>query len=87
LKVARRFAGPLPFTFDYEPESDRMVLIEGVRQNWDPKPVVVEEVRSSFLERPPFARSPMRLANAFFLKEVPYRWKRGVAVPLRGNGA
>jgi hypothetical protein len=82
LKVARRFAGPLPFTFDYEPESGQMVIIEGVRQNWDPTPVRVEAPLCAFLERPPFDKSPPRLANAFFIENVPYRWERGVVAAL-----
>ena len=75
-------AGPLPFTFDYEPESRQMVIIEGVREHWDPQPVRVEVTRCTFLERPPFAGLPVRLANAFFLESVPYRWKRGVVAPV-----
>lgn len=82
LHVARRYAGPLPFTFDYEPESHRMVIIEGVRQSWNPMPVRVEVARCTFLEKPPFAAAPARLANAFFLENVDYRWKRGIVAPL-----
>ena len=82
LHVARRFAGPLPFTFDYEPESNRMVVIEGVREHWDPMPVRVEVARCTFVEKPPFDGAPPRLANAFFLENVDYRWKRGVVTPL-----
>jgi hypothetical protein len=82
LKIARKFAGPLPFTFDYEPETRQMVIIEGVREHWDPVPVRVEVSRCTFLEKPPFAAHPVRLANAFFLESVPYRWKRGVVAPL-----
>lgn len=82
LKTARRFAGPLPFTFDYEPESRRMVVIEGVRENWNPKAVRVESASCAFLERPPFDKAPPRLANAFLVERVPYRWKRGVIAPL-----
>lgn len=87
LKAARRFAGPLPFTFDYEPESRQMVLIEGVREDWDPRPVRIESVRASFLERPPFHGLPVRLANAFLVENIPYRWKRGVVAPLAEHGA
>jgi hypothetical protein len=82
LHVARRFAGPLPFTFDYEPETQQMVVVEGVREHWDPIPVRVEVARASFLEKPPFAPHPPRLANAFFLENVDYRWKPGVVTPL-----
>jgi len=83
LKTARHYAGPLPFTFDYEPETHQMVIIEGVRENWKPKPVCVEVQRGTFLEKPPFNAVPVCLANAFFLENIPYRWRRGVVAPLR----
>jgi uncharacterized protein YqjF (DUF2071 family) len=35
-KEARRFAGPLPFTFTYNPQSKEVLVIEGVRENWVP---------------------------------------------------
>ena len=34
---ARKFAGPLPLTFDYEKETHSIVVIEGVRQDWNPR--------------------------------------------------
>ena len=49
LKTARRFAGPLPFTFDYEPQTHSIVKIEGVHENWDPQPVAVEVSKATFL--------------------------------------
>jgi hypothetical protein len=77
LGVARRFAGPLPFTFGHEPRTRSMVIVQGLRADWQPKPVQVDDVRCSFLERPPFAAAPLRLANAFLVENVPYRWQRG----------
>jgi hypothetical protein len=85
LAVARRFAGPLPFTFDYERESHRMVIIEGVRENWNPTPVRVSVDRCTFFESERLRGFAPRLANAFFLEDIPYRWKRGVVAAL-GNG-
>lgn len=82
LKTARHFAGPLPFTFDYEPESNQMVIIEGVREDWKPKPIHVEVARCTFFDKPPFNSVPIRLANAFFIENIPYRWKRGLVAPL-----
>ena len=79
---ARLFAGPLPFTFDYEPETHSLVLIEGVRQHWHPQPVAVEVARCSFFERPPFRGVRPILANAFHVANIDYRWKRGVVEPL-----
>ena len=77
LKTARRFAGPLPFTFGYEAASRSMVIVEGVRQHWQPMPVRVEGLRCTFLEQAPFNAAPPRLANAFFIENIPYHWKRG----------
>lgn len=77
LKVARRFAGPLPYTFGYEADTRTMVIVQGVREHWMPMPVRVDALRCTFLERPPFAEAPLRLANAFFIERIPYRWKRG----------
>jgi hypothetical protein len=78
LATARRFAGPLPFTFGYEPATRSMVVVQGEREDWQPRPVRVEHVHSTFLQQPPFADAPLRLANAFLVENVPYRWRRGV---------
>jgi hypothetical protein len=82
LREARRFAGPLPFTFDYEPETHSIIRIEGVRSNWDPLPVRVDVLQNTFVEHEPFARAPARLANAFLVSRVPYAWRRGVRARL-----
>jgi len=82
LHQARLFAGPLPFTFDYEEETHSIVAIEGIRENWRPLPVPVTVRRLSFLEHPPFNRERALLANAFYTRGVPYEWKRGVRHPL-----
>lgn len=42
-KEARRFAGPLPFTFTYNSEDSSVLIIEGVRSNWKPKAINVTE--------------------------------------------
>jgi len=39
LKKARRFAFPLPYTFNYEPETHSIIRVQGVRREWHPKPV------------------------------------------------
>jgi hypothetical protein len=87
LQTARHFAGPLPFTFDYEPESRQMVIIEGVREGWKPTPVTVEVERCMYFKNPPFSSVSPRLANAFFIENIPYRWRRGVVAPLRVEDA
>lgn len=82
LKTARRFAGPLPHTFADDPAKAGIVVVKGVREDWTPVPVEVESVRSTFLQRPPFDAMPPRLANAFLVENIPYRWQRGVLEPL-----
>lgn len=74
-KVARRFAGPLPFTFSFNPSGKEVLIIEGVREYWKPRPLRVLEHHFSFLDRLHF--NDIRLASAFAIKEVPYYWKKG----------
>ena len=83
--TARRFAGPLPFTFDYEAATDSIVIIEGVRQNWNPRPVSVALESAAFFNHPPFAGTPVVLANAFLLEGVAYRWRKGLVEPLEAS--
>jgi hypothetical protein len=77
LKEARRFAGPLPYTFDYEEETQSIIGIQATRQKWNPQPVAVDVRRNTFLEREPFCGSTPILANAFHVRDVPYKWQRG----------
>jgi hypothetical protein len=81
-KDARRFAGPLPYTFDYEPETHSIVSIHGVRSQWHPQPVEVEVAQATFLRGEPFGQVEPILASAFYLSNVPYRWERGVRIAL-----
>jgi uncharacterized protein YqjF (DUF2071 family) len=77
MEDARSFAGPLPFTFSYDAELQKMVVIKGVRSAWDPEPIHVEVHEASYLKQPRFASEGVRLANAFYLESTPYRWKAG----------
>ena len=77
LEEAREFAGPLPFTFSYDRKQAKMVVIKGLRSAWDPQPVHVDVREVSWLEQPRFAGKDVRLANAFYLENIPYEWKPG----------
>lgn len=74
-KEARRFAGPLPFTFTYNTETKKVLIIEGVRQEWSPNPVKVIDYNFEFLNALKLEK-PL-LANAFIINNVPYYWKKG----------
>jgi len=74
-KEARRFAGPLPFTFTYNPSGRKMLIIEGVRENWTPVPVKVVNYYFPFIEN--LKLPDIKLANAFIISNIPYYWKKG----------
>jgi hypothetical protein len=87
LREARRFAGPLPFTFDFEPETRSIVVIEGARRDWQPIAVDVDVRRADFFRSARFGGVEPVLANAFVVTDVPYRWLRGRVHPLPGVAA
>lgn len=74
-KEARRFSGPLPFTFTFNNATNEVLIIEGVRENWKPIPVKVISYNFSFIDNMKFTNT--RLANAFIIKNIPYYWKKG----------
>ena len=78
---ARRFIGPLPFTFSHDAEKRRVLIVEGQRSDWVPRPITVEHHHFPLLDRLPFTAP--RLSNAFVIDHVPYGWKRGVHEPLQ----
>jgi hypothetical protein len=74
-KEARRFAGPLPFTFTYNNKTKEVLIIEGVRENWIPRPVEVVKSKVGFIHQKEF--KGIVLANAFIIENIPYYWKKG----------
>ena len=72
---ARKFAGPLPFTFTYNDKTREVLIIEGVRQNWKPKPISILNYDFSFLKA--LKLTNVVLANAFVINNIPYSWKKG----------
>lgn len=78
---ARRFAGPMPFSFSPEGEQ-AMVVVEGSRQHWEPRPVTVTSWRVGLFDEAPLRDAVPVLANAFMVEHVDYHWKRGRVVRL-----
>jgi hypothetical protein len=72
---ARKFAGPLPNTFTYNAAKREVLIIEGVRENWRPAPVRVLEQHVGLLDE--LGLGEARLANAFAVRDIPYRWEKG----------
>jgi hypothetical protein len=78
---ARRFAGPLPHTFDYEASTRSLVVVRATRRAWDPQPVTVDVRHITFFEQGRFRNVEPILANSFHVAGIDYRWERGVVVP------
>lgn len=76
---ARRFSGPLPFTFTCERDKNRVLIVEGVRSDWKPRPVKVLHQRIPFLDELGLGHAV--LANAFVVENIPYHWKKGISEP------
>ena len=74
-RAARRFAGPLPFTFSYDAAEERVTIVEGVREHWRPQPIRVWRAEVAKLLEAPFR--DRALASAFRVHDIPYRWRRG----------
>jgi hypothetical protein len=74
-KEARRFAGPLPFTFTYNEIDKTVLVIEGVRQNWKPQPIKINSFNFDWLKKLDLQGAV--LSNAFEITNIPYYWKKG----------
>lgn len=87
IETALKFAAPLPYTFDYESETNSMIVVLGRRTKWNPQPVEVKVHKNTFLDSGPFNGSQAVLASAFYIEDVPYGWGRGrrEGVPSRGH--
>jgi len=72
---ARRFAGPLPFTFSYQPAKRLVTIVEGVREEWQPQPVRVHQAQIAFMQQ--LGLQEIRLASAFTMTDIPYHWQKG----------
>jgi len=74
-KEARRFAGPLPFTFSYDTGTREVLIVEGVREHWQPSPVQVLSYEIGLLKT--LGLKDCKLASAFIVEQIPYHWKKG----------
>jgi hypothetical protein len=77
VKEARAFAGPMPFTFDYEPQTRSIVSVQGVRSGWTPQLFQAEVKVAPDFSKCGVDTEDCRLASAFHISDIPYRWDRG----------
>ena len=74
-KDARRFTGPLPYTFRFNEAKKAVLSVQGVRKNWKPQLVKVLDYNIPFLEEMNIKGAV--LASAFLMTDIPYYWKKG----------
>ena len=74
-KEARRFQGPMPYTFSFDERANKVVTVKGVRNRWQPKLVRVLSAQIPFF-RENGLQEP-RLANAFLTNQIDYKWNNG----------
>jgi hypothetical protein len=79
--AARRFSGPMPYTFSIIPGSNDILLVEGMRERWQPQAVSLAEARVPFLDK--VLDGTARPANAFVIRDIAYHWKKGRRVQCR----
>jgi hypothetical protein len=90
-KEARRFAGPLPFTFTYLPKEEKVMIVEGVRQGWSPQPVNIHRwtlplVAPAGLGTSHFGQRLSRYQRTLSLEKGKERIMEAVRTPLQGVG-
>lgn len=83
-RAARRFAGPMPFTFSPEGEG-KFLVVEGRRGSWKPCPVVVMDWEVSFFRESILKGAEPILANAFMVEDVDYCWGSGRLIKSGGG--
>lgn len=74
-KEARKFVGPMPFTFSELNKQDKILTVLGKRDQWQSEPVEVKSIHLSDYEKKLFPNS--ELASAFKIKNVDYQWEKG----------
>jgi len=87
---ALKFAGPLPFTFNYESETNSIIRVEGVREEWHPRLITANVKKATYFDQPPFASAEggnKNLVSAFYLEGIPYYWKPGIVEKVQQKAA
>jgi uncharacterized protein YqjF (DUF2071 family) len=85
VDAARRYAGPLPYTFTRDEATSSILSVRATRQAWDPRAIGVDVREATFLRSPLFSGADPVLANAFYVEHVDYRWERGELLPGRAR--
>ena len=79
-RQARRFAGPMPFTFSADSQRRTVCTVEGVRTEWKPRPVSIQNLEIPWLKT--LTPAPLTPASAFAVQQTDYLWKKGKVTPF-----
>jgi len=80
---ARKYAGPMLYTFSHNSNDNTMVIVKGAREDWIPTPVEVDVLRVGIFESERFLKLPKPiLANAFQVRDIEYSWSKGLIEKL-----
>ena len=82
VRDAQRFAGPMPFTFAYETETNSIIRVQGLRKGWKPRLIPVAVKKLSFFDQEAFADAKPVVASCFYMEGIDYHWRRGVREPI-----
>ena len=73
---ARKYAGPLLYTFEINMFQKQISITEGTRKNWTPKPIEVISYDLEFLKQENISSLQPMLSAAFQVTNIPYSWKK-----------
>lgn len=77
---ARKFAGPLLYTFEVNEKTKELSITEGTRKNWTPKPIEVISANIDFLNQDSIKQLNPILSAAYMVKNIPYSWKKAKTI-------
>lgn len=73
---ARKFAGPLLYTF--ERKAHKISIVEGSREHWQPRPAKIIAHRNDFFAELPFSKLDAIPEAAFTINDIPYSWQKAI---------
>ncbi len=82
---ARKFAGPLLYTFEVHEAKNEIVITEGTRTGWQPYPVEVERASIRFFTEDKYADLNPVLSAAYVVRSIPYSWKKAQKETIKPN--
>ncbi len=74
LDLAKKFAGPMPWTFSFQPEQNRVSMVRGQRSLWKPK--IAKILHSDIPKLGELGLEDAVFSHAFHVHKIDYLWKK-----------